>query len=251
MIDLHSHVLPGLDDGAADLAEALEICRAAAADGIEVLAGTPHVRKGDFPTTPEAMERAVEEVRDAAAGIIEIVPGGELDIGELGRPEDELLRFALGGNPRYLLVETPYFAWPLHLPELLFRLISSGIVPVLAHPERNPDVQARPSLLHGVVGAGALVQVTASSVDGRGGKRPKACFRALLDAGLVHLIASDAHAPAIRAGGMSAAARAVGDARLAQWLTLDVPRAILDDTPLPDRPSRPRPAGILRRFVHR
>ncbi len=84
MIDLHSHVLPGLDDGAADVEEALAICRAAAADGVEVLAGTPHVRD-DHPTTAEAMEAALAGLREAAGDLLRLVPGGEIALDELRR----------------------------------------------------------------------------------------------------------------------------------------------------------------------
>ena len=218
MIDLHSHVLPGLDDGAADLEEALAICRAAAADGIELLAATPHVRH-DHPTTPEQMEAALAVVQAAAAGTVDLLPGGELDLAELDRPVDELRRFALAGNPAYLLVETPYHGWPLDIALRFDRLDADGITPVLAHPERNLDVQQRPELLAGLVERGALIQVTAASVDGRLGRGSQRCVRRLLDAGLVHLIASDAHAPDVRAIGLGPAARAIGDDRLARWLT--------------------------------
>ncbi len=241
--------MPGLDDGAADLEQALDICRAAAADGIEVIAGTPHVRGSDYPTTPAAMEAALAELQAAASGIVEVVGGGELDVGELERPREELARFALAGNPNYLLVETPYHGWPLDMADRLFRLVAHGITPVLAHPERNFDVQSRPGLLEGIVASGTLVQLTASSVDGRGGRRARDCAAELLKREFVHLIASDAHAPTVRAIGMADAARAVGDAGLARWLTHDVPRAILDDTALPERPRRTGLGALLRRIV--
>jgi protein-tyrosine phosphatase len=247
VIDLHSHVLPGLDDGAADVDAALAICRAAAEDGIEVLAGTPHVRS-DYPTTPEAMQRTLAELRAAAGDLIQLVPGGEIDLKELERPLEELAPFALGGNPAYLLVETPYFGWPLDIGDRLFRLRAAGITPVLAHPERNYDVQARPGLLEPLVEIGTLVQLTAASVDGRGGGRAKTCAATLLDRELAHLLASDAHEPSVRAIGLSAAARAVGD-ELGHWLTVDVPRSILDGTPAPPRPKRRRSGA--RRFLAR
>jgi protein-tyrosine phosphatase len=246
VIDLHSHVLPGLDDGAADVAEAMEICRAAAADGIRVIAGTPHVRD-DHPTTPEQMEAALATLQEAARGVIRVVGGGELDRDELDRPEDELRRFGLGGNPRYLLVETPYVGWPLELADRLFRLRMQGFVAVLAHPERNAEVQARPELLEPLVAAGTLVQVTAASVDGRLGRRAESCAATLVDRGLAHLVASDAHAPRIRAVGLSDAARAF-DGDLGRWLTVDVPRAIVDGGPVPERPQRAkRKRALFRR----
>src|SRR5438445_12446622 len=138
MIDLHSHILPGLDDGARDLDDALEIARAAVADGITVIAATPHVRE-DYPTTSSAMESGVRALRGALerAGIeLELLPGGEISLEQLDRlSHDELRRFGLGGNPRYLLVETPYWDWPLSFGELVFRLGSLGMTPVIAHPE--------------------------------------------------------------------------------------------------------------------
>ena len=228
-------MLPGLDDGAADLDEALAICRAAAADGIEAIAGTPHVRS-DYPTTPDEMESALAGLQSAARDVIRVLPGGELALDELARPDEELVRFGLGGNPRYLLVETPYFGWPLDFGPLLAVLVERGFTPVLAHPERNSDVQIRPELVAPLVELGALVQVTAASVDGRSGRRARTCAFTLLEHRWVHMVASDAHAPSIRAVGMSAAARAVGGAALARWLTSDVPGAILEDAPLPPRP---------------
>jgi len=174
VIDLHSHVLPGLDDGAADLDEAVAMCRAAAEDGIEVLAATPHVRD-DYPTTPDQMEQALAALRAAAGDIVRLVAGGEIDLGRVDLPREELARFALAGNPKYLLVETPYGGWPLDLPEKLFRLQADGFTPVLAHPERNPEVQQRPELLEPIVAGGTLVQLTAASIDGRmGGARARA-----------------------------------------------------------------------------
>jgi protein-tyrosine phosphatase len=247
LIDLHSHVLPGLDDGARDVGEAVEICRSAADDGIEVLAATPHVRR-DYPTTPEQMETALARVREAAGGIVRLVPGGELALDELDRPPDELRRFALAGNPRYLLVETPYYGWPLDVGERLFRLRAAGITPVLAHPERNAEIQARPELLEGPVAGGTLVQLTAASVDGRLGRASRVAAARLLELGYAHLIASDAHAPTLRAIGMSGAARALGDQALARWLTDGVPRAILDDAPIPARPQSAHRGGWLSRL---
>jgi protein-tyrosine phosphatase len=247
LIDLHSHVLPGIDDGADDLDEAVAICEAAAADGIEVIAGTPHVRH-DYPTTPERMEAALAELQAAVGERIRVVSGGELDLDELGRPAEELARFGLGGS-RALLVETPYVGWPLDLAERLFALQVAGFATVLAHPERNRDVQARPELLEPIVAGGTLVQLTAASVDGRLGRASRACSVALLERGHAHLVASDAHAPDVRAVGLSGAVEAIGDPELARWLTVGVPRAILDGAPIPPRPvvDRPRRFGFLHR----
>ena len=152
------------------------MCRAAAADGIEVIAATPHVR-ADYPTSPEQMERALAEVTAAVGGVVRLLPGGELALEELRRPAAEVRRFGLGGNPGYVLVETPYVGWPLGIARQLVELHASGSVPVLAHPERNPEVQLRPTLLEPLVAAGTLVQLTAAAVDGRLGRRARDCAR--------------------------------------------------------------------------
>jgi protein-tyrosine phosphatase len=245
LIDLHSHVLPGLDDGVRSIEEALALCAAAAADGVEVIAATPHVRH-DYPTTPQQMEDALGALR-AANPAVQVIAGGELDLAELDRPKDELQRFGLGGT-RWLLVETPYWGWPLDLMERLFQLRLSGFGVVLAHPERNADVQERPELLDPLVAGGTLVQLTAASVDGRLGRRPERCARDLLDRRLAHLIASDAHAPDVRAVGLGAATAALRDEELAHWLTVAVPESILHDTETPPRPeNRPRRRGLFGR----
>jgi protein-tyrosine phosphatase len=254
VIDLHSHVLPGLDDGARTLEESVEILALAAREGVTAVAATPHVRH-DFPTRPEQMEEAVAMIRGelGAHGIeLRLLPGGELDYEELvARTPEELRRFALAGNPRYLLVEFPYVGWPLQLPAAVDQLLASGIVPVLAHPERNSAVGERPTLLAPMVEAGALVQVTASSATGAFGKRVRRIAQELLDAGLVHLIASDVHAPQLGRAGLAAAAASISDPSLSRWLVQEVPAAIVNDTPVPPRPfsSRKARGGLLRHLA--
>jgi protein-tyrosine phosphatase len=239
VIDLHCHILPGIDDGPETLAGSLELARAAVADGIAVVAATPHVRD-DWPTTPQSMERLVRELRIALereAIPLDVRPGGEVALDELPRLGDTVRRYALAGNPRYLLVEMPYRGWPLDIAHKFFDLLARGITPVLAHPERNSDVQEQPERLAPLVEQGALVQLTAASVDGRLGRRARSTSFRLLDLELAHLIASDAHAPSVRTLTLTAAAEAVGGGDLARWLTLDVPAAIANDGAVPTRPA--------------
>lgn len=251
MIDLHSHVLPAVDDGAENLAMSLALLRASADGGITQIAATPHVR-ADYPTTPETMERGVAELNAAAreAGIpVVVLAGGELDIEEMARFDDSTLaRFGLGGNPSALLIECPYVGWPPGLRILTSSLAARGFAVVLAHPERNPVVQANPAVLRPLVDDGVLVQLTASSVDGRLGSSSKRASRALLDGGLAHLVASDAHSTVVRPAGLAAAVASLEDPELARWLTEDVPGAIVHGADLPPRPGRVRRSRLrLRR----
>ena len=169
MIDLHSHVLPGLDDGAAELGASIAMAREAAAAGITALAATPHVRD-DYPTTAREIEDALAAVRRAVReqGIeVEILSGAEIAFDRLhSLDEDELRPFGLGGSPNHLLIELPFFGWPLDTADQLRRLRGAGFTTVLAHPERNSAVQDSPQRLADLVSDGALVQLTAASITG-------------------------------------------------------------------------------------
>ena len=229
--------------------ESLELLRAAHEDGIDRIAATPHVRE-DYPTTPREMEVRLAEVCGAAreAAIpVEVLAGGELDLSFAARLEDDdLRRFGLGGNPTLLLLEFPYLGWPLQLSDVVFDLQLRGFRIVLAHPERNADVQLDPERLRPLVDGGVVVQLTAASLDGRLGGAPRSAARRLLDARLAHLIASDAHAPDVRSVGLRGAAAEAGDGALARWLTEDVPEALLAGLPLPARPESAK-SRFLRR----
>jgi protein-tyrosine phosphatase len=189
------------------------------------------------------MEAALAEVRAAVreAGLaIEVLPGGEISLEQLDRPLEELRRFGLGGNPNLLLVEMPFVGWPLDLEQRLFELRASGIQPLLAHPERNSEVQEEPRRVASLVEAGTFVQLTAGSLEGRMGKRAHAAALRLVADGLAHVVASDAHQPESRRGNLEAATESLGDAELARWLTRDVPGALVRGEPVPERPARRR-----------
>jgi protein-tyrosine phosphatase len=251
MVDLHSHILPGVDDGARSLEESVEIAIAAARDGTKVMAATPHVRD-DFPTAVATIERLIPELNEALRhkGVeLRILGGAEIAISSLKALDaDELSRFGLGGNPHYLLVEFPYLGRPLSLEAEIWNYGQRGITLVLAHPERNPEVQIDPGMIAPLVAAGALVQLTAASLDGRLGRRNKRTAHRLLTAECAHLIASDAHWPGLRRAGMSSAAAAVDDPQLANWLVHEVPTAIVENDPIPARPPARSGSSLSRWF---
>lgn len=240
MIDLHTHILPGVDDGTRSLEEAREVALDAAAEGVTVLAATPHVRD-DYPTTAEVMEEGVAELRAdfAAQGIpVQVLPGAEVDIGILwALPQEELRRLTLAQTGRYLLLEMPYRGWPVALDTAVSRLVWLGIIPLLAHPERNPEVQDRPERLRTLVDAGALAQVTAASLNGGLDRASQAAAIRLLELRLAHVLASDTHGPHITREGMGAATRRLADPDLARYLTVEAPGAIIAGEPVPERPS--------------
>jgi protein-tyrosine phosphatase len=239
VIDLHCHILPGLDDGVRTIAEARDMAWHEVGEGVTTIVATPHVRN-DYPLTAEQIEHAVAALRTdfTSEGIgVDVVSGAEVDVSFLWQiPSTELPRFTLANSDRFLLVEFPYSGWPPALDLALSFLHGRGIRPVLAHPERNPEVQDRPDRLIAAVERGALVQVTAASVDGRLGPAPRLAVEKLLSLGLVHVLATDAHAAHVRGAEISAAITAIGDPALARWLTVDVPAAILKGGSIPPRP---------------
>jgi protein-tyrosine phosphatase len=236
VIDLHSHILPGIDDGARSPADTVALVRAAHAAGVTAIAATPHVRD-DYPTTSAQVESGVEAVSRLVRGEgidVRVLTGGEVALDLLERlPSEELHGLTLGGTGRYLLVEFPYYGWPFTLDSQLRALRARGLVPVLAHPERNPEVQRAPERLERTRRAGALVQVTIDSLTGALGRRARRSAAALLELGLVDLLASDAHSPEAYAFTRRSLAEAVGDRRRAVRLTVTVPSAVAAGEPVP------------------
>jgi protein-tyrosine phosphatase len=242
MLDLHTHILHGVDDGATSAEESVEMARCAVADGIHTVVATPHVRDG-AELTSQDIRRHVDALRRmlAKAGVeLTILTGAEVSIDAARRlGHDELAALGLGGASGFLLLETPYAGWRLDLGELVTELVGRGQRPVIAHPERCLAVQHRPELVEPLVAGGALVQLTAQSLSGGFGRRTANTARALLERGTAHLLASDAHDPVRRPVALSTAA-ALLDPPLARWLTTDMPRAIVSGDELPARPPARR-----------
>jgi protein-tyrosine phosphatase len=249
VIDLHSHLLPGIDDGARDMEDAVRLAADAAAAGVTAMAATPHLRP-DFPgVRPAELAERAAAVRAAlaAAGVaLEVVAGAEVDLyAGLAAGDRELELASYGQRGGDLLVETPYGHLPPDFEDLLFRLRARGYRVLLAHPERNPDFQRDPRRLAALAHDGTLLQVTADSLAA-GGRRTRRTALALVAEGVAHVIASDAHGGVPRAAlrdGVAAAAR-VAPLR-AEWMATDAPAAVLAGEPLPAPPSeRPRRTGL-------
>jgi protein-tyrosine phosphatase len=255
VIDLHSHILPGLDDGPATMEGSLELARVAVAAGKQTILATPHVN-ADQSIGPARIAVALAELRAALAEAeipLEVLPGGEIAIWRLVDLDDETLRaLALGGGP-YLLVESPFSPVVGDFEPMVLDLHRRGHRVLLAHPERCPAFQKSPARLEGLVDAGALVQLTAGSMTGAFGPTVRRFTTALLREGHAHVIASDAHdtdrrAPGLRAGFVALERELPGLDQQAEWFTQLVPRALLDGAPVPPRPPLPKPGGRRRRL---
>jgi protein-tyrosine phosphatase len=256
MIDLHSHVLPNLDDGAKDLDEALEMCRMAAADGIEILAATPHFRPTVYENGQENILLAVARLQqelDEKGIFLKLVPGVDIHV------SPEVLLF-LEQNPRllfggrYALIEFPAQSIPPSIEDFFFRMRLKGITPIVSHPERNREVQNDPKMLESMVDRGALVQVTAMSLTGDFGDPVRATAFRMVKSGLAHVVASDAHSPRHRAPILSKALRALENLigpEKAKMMVEENPRKILQGESVEsfrsteDRSSRP---SLLKRL---
>jgi len=230
MIDLHTHILPGLDHGPGDWDEALEMCRIAVADGITTLAATPHVSEV-FPNSSQRIEAAIGDLRQrlADAGVpLTVVAGGDYHIRPDLSPRNVL---TLGGNGRYFLLEFPYQVLPPRADLFIRLLLHRGLTPIVTHPERTVSLQHDWRRLEPLIKEGALVQITAGSLLGHFGRPAAAAAERFLKKGWVHLLASDAHWARERvpqlAAGRDAAARFLGPAG-ARALVEANPRAVLE-----------------------
>lgn len=197
MIDIHCHILPGLDDGASTLTHSVEMGRTAVKEGIKTIIATPHHANPYFDTTFEQMLNGVEVVNAAlqAENIPLVVKPGQ----EIRLFGDLIEHLALGksvplnGEGRYVLVEFPTSAVPVYSERLFYDLAVQGYTPVIAHPERNSVFLEKPHKLFDFVRNGAITQITTSSVTGHFGKKIQLFTDQLIEANLVHLLASDAH----------------------------------------------------------
>ena len=242
MIDLHCHLLPGVDDGAQSLAEAVAMCRLAAADGCEAMVATPHQRRGEWWNADrEHLAGLAGQLQEAVGPGFRVFLGGEIHVDAELLEEVEKLPdgggvLSLAGS-RYLLIEFGPYGAPSEAIHLIHELAVTGWRPIIAHPEFIPWLAAELEVMARLVSLGATLQVTAMSVTGDFGRRPQNDAVALLEAGLVHFVASDSHGVRRRPPGLRRAFRTIADRwgeEAARRLTTDNPRAVIEDRPLPE-----------------
>jgi protein-tyrosine phosphatase len=196
MVDLHCHILPGVDDGAKDLSESIQMARKAVEQGIHTIVATPHHLNNQYENPKRDIMAKVDELNRALLQEkidIKIIPGQETRIyGELvdGYVDGEILPV---NHTPYVLVEFSSSHVPRYTEKLFYDMQMSGLIPVAVHPERNQQIIEQPDILYNLVKKGALTQVTAASVSGDFGKKIKSFTQQLIEANLTHIIASDAH----------------------------------------------------------
>jgi protein-tyrosine phosphatase len=239
MIDLHTHVLPGIDDGPATIEGSVEFARAALAAGTRRLVATPHVSTR-YPNDAARIAAALRALRERLAAeevALEVLGGAEIALARLPDiARAELALLGLGGGP-WLLIEPPFVAAMGGLERILLALVERGQRVLLAHPERCPTFQRDPQMLARLVEGGIATSITAGSLTGQFGESVRVFALELVRAELVHNVTSDAHDAARRPPSVIAELEQAGLAPLAGWLTEEVPAAILSGEEIPARPA--------------
>ncbi|MCB5237689.1 tyrosine-protein phosphatase [Niallia circulans] len=196
MIDIHSHILPGIDDGAQTIEDSIEMAKAAVNEGITTIIATPHHKNNQFTNLKSSILTKVNDLNTVLKQEnipLTVLPGQEVRIyGEVLEDyyKEEILTL---NHTKYLFIEFPSSSVPRYAERLLYELQTEGIIPIIVHPERNKELQEKPDLLYQFVKNGALTQVTASSVAGYFGKNVKKFSEQLIEHNLTHFVASDAH----------------------------------------------------------
>jgi protein-tyrosine phosphatase len=255
LVDIHAHLLPGIDDGPEDLAGTLEMARSAVASGIVRLATTPHLRS-DFPAVrhEEIAGRVADVQRElSAAGIeLHVVAGAEVSlIWALEASEEDLRLASFGQRGHDLLIETPDDVSMLE--QLLYQVRVHGYRITLAHPERSPAFRRDASTLVRLTEQGVLVQVNAEALLASSRSPLRKLAERLCLESMAHVVASDGHRghewrPVERLSrGVEALSGLVGPDR-ARWMASEVPAAVLDGAPLPPAPEVQRRRGLLSRW---
>jgi len=232
-IDLHCHILPGLDDGPQTLDESIRMTEIAWSEGIESIVATPHIRENIF--SPELIKERIQILQEALIERsipVKILYGADVS----AWLSSELMRFYTLNGTDYLLIEFPYtHISSSRVRERLFSIMSLGLRPVITHPERNPSVIRDPDTFVTLLSDGMYLQITASSLTGEFGEDAKTCASYLLKKGVVDLMATDAHSVKRRSPLFDEAveaARKIVEEDVAERLVSDNPARVLTGEPL-------------------
>lgn len=255
MIDLHSHILPGIDDGAADLEISIAMAQASVANGVTVLACTPHIMPGVWDNNGPQIRRRVarlQEALDERDIPLRLVTGADVHIAPDLVGAIRSGRVLTLNDTRYILLELPHHIAPPHADDCFFSLLAAGYVPIFTHPERLSWINTHYNLIERLFESGVWMQVTAGSLTGSFGKRAQLIAERMLRDGLVHILASDTHnvasRPPVLAEGWDAARRIVGEDE-ALHLVVTRPYGILNNE-LPHRLPVPSATNFKNALVN-
>ncbi|MEJ7745195.1 MAG: CpsB/CapC family capsule biosynthesis tyrosine phosphatase [Luteimonas sp.] len=236
MIDLHCHLLPGIDDGAVDLKMSLEMARMAAGDGIGTIVCTPHIYPGVYENNAIGIRTCVRELQaelDSHGIALRLLEGADVHLDVDLHGGIRAGRIPTLAGSRYLLLEPPHHVAPPRFEEEIFQILAAGIVPVITHPERLSWVESHFEMFKRLSGRGVWMQVTAGALTGRFGRRVQYWGERFVGEGYCMVLATDAHHPQRRppllAEAQYAAAALVGESE-ARHMVLTRPRGIIDDT---------------------
>jgi len=224
MIDLHCHILPGIDDGAKSAKESVRMARVAAKDGITHIVATPHIRDTLHPVN--FLKQYVTKFNEALLKWqihVEILYGADV---YAMLPPKQVRRYAIN-NTQYILIEFPYTHIPANATDILFNFKMQDLVPIITHPERIPSVIRNPETLFPLLSGDVYVQITADSLTGNFGEQIQECAFYLLQKGGVHFIASDAHSATVRGPVLSEAVKVAG-----KIVGKEKARMLVEDNPL-------------------
>ena len=235
MIDLHCHILPGIDDGSGSLEESLSMARLAMEDGIHTIVATPHTLDGIYINPVREIISRVTTLQNALSENninLRLCVGADVHLcphmmekvknGDAG---------TINNAGKYILLEFPSQTIPPAVKDEIFTMKLNGITPIITHPERNLIIQRDMNILYELVRMGALCQVTAMSITGDFGETVRQCAGELFQRRLAHVIASDAHSSDIRppllSPAVEATAEIMGSYEEAEHMVTEVPAAIL------------------------
>jgi len=232
VIDIHCHILPGIDDGPSDMQESIKMAEIAACDGITKIVATPHIKNTLHPVSSIRNSIAQLNKKLVDLGIsLEIIQGADVN----AMLDTALLKGYTINNTQYILVEFPHTHLPNSMREILFKMMVQGYRPIITHPERNGSVLKDPRVLFELINGGVLAQITADSITGTFGVDIQECSRYLLKKNMIRFIATDAHSShhrkPILSQGLKAAEKIIGKEKALKLVTVN-PEAVVKGIPL-------------------